>query len=232
MSFDFWNRKRTNYGGGGLLAPMGLVHHPNLLKTPNFLAPKYQDHTPCCMPADDQGQTSKCAAYAMAGLLEVYNWMKKRVPEAYAPDPIYARAKAIDGNDFPGTYLESVFSAAKDLGHLKQDAEMVILRSLYDVKFALFEYDVCLAGFHITEGWNNTNTKTGWIGNEPRGLGGHAVLLNWYCDYGHQDDGVGWTNSWGLDNWGLEGKGRMRIPQFREQFMYGLAIKGGFNALV
>ena len=86
-----------------------------------------------------------------------------------------------------------------------------------DVKFALHTHGVCVAGFAITSGWNVVS-RSGWIGTQEDGIGGHAVLLCYY-----DADGIGFQNSW-LD-WGVRGFGRMTWGQFLEQFMYGAVIE-------
>lgn len=218
-------KKISDFKGGGLHLDRLTIKGAKAAEgSSGFCPPPWLDNRPYCLPADDQGQTSMCAAYSMAGLLEVYHWKKNRVPTTIDPKPIYAEAKRIDGNNSEGTYLESVFQAAITLGLLPETAHPVMLTGLLDVKFALHRYTVCIAGFRITSGWNRVG-RDGWIGEADDSLGGHAVLLNWYSDFGSREDGVGWTNSWNRA-WGNDGRGRMRIRQFRPQFMYGLAVGG------
>jgi hypothetical protein len=218
--------KRTCFKAGGLL-----VDKPDLLlattgaDTSNLQAPLYVDNRGLLLPADNQGDKPWCAAYTMATVIEIAKWKKTRERVTIDPAPIYVKAKLHDGNNDPGTYLDSVFVAARKLGLIPESASMRALRTRNDVKFAIREFEVCLLGLMITDGWNDVNLRTGYIGNGKQKLGGHAIAGCWYNDTpGARDNGIGIGNSWGL-SWGVNGFGRLTWEQFDEQFMYGLVVE-------
>lgn len=188
-------------------------------------APLYIDNRGLLLPADNQGNDPFCAAYTMATVIEVAKWKKNRIRETIDPAPIYAKAKLLDGNNEPGTYLDSVFLASQKLGLISPESKMRPLYNMNDVKFAIREFEICLLGFMITEGWNSVDKRSGFIGAQNGKLGGHAVTGCWYNDTpGASDNGIGIGNSWGL-GWGVNGFGRLTWKQFEEQFMYGLVVE-------
>ena len=215
--------KKTCFKAGGLL-----LDKPDLTLAsaagPAGEAPLCVDNRSLLLKADDQGTTSQCAAYTMATVIEVALWKKTRERTTINPVPIYERAKQIDGNNVPGTYLDSVFKAAKELNLISQDATMTALRTKAEVKFAVRESEVCLLGFNITAGWNNVNKRTGFIGPDAAPLGGHAVVGCWYNDTpGARDTGIGIGNSWS-SKWGVNGFARITWAQFDEQFIHGIVL--------
>ena len=218
--------KRTFFEAGGLLLDKeDLKFSVAAPVSSNEQPPTYVDNRSFLLAADDQGTTSQCAAYSMASVIEVALWKKTREHRTIDPVPIYDEAKRIDGNSEPGTYLDSVVHAAKTLGLISIDARARALRTRNDVKFALREFEVCLLGMKITQGWNNVDARTGFIGPDPQSLGGHAVTACWYDDSpGSSAPGIGIENSWGL-SWGVRGFGRMTWEQFDKQFLYGLVVE-------
>jgi len=104
------------------------------------------------------------------------------------------------------------------LGYMDEELKQKAIGSRRDVQFALHKHGVCIAGFMITEGWNEVSSKTGYIGDDPEVIGGHATLLCWY-----DSEGVGFQNSW--DKWGVKGFGRMTWTQFETQFMYAVVLE-------
>lgn len=217
--------KRTYYKAGGLLVAKPDLTLATSVSTEGMQAPVYIDNRSLLLTADDQGQTSQCAAYSMATVIEVAKWKQGRMRKTIDPGPIYAEAKRIDGDDNEGTYLDSVFKASKNLGLIGPGSTMRALKTRNDVKFAIREHEVCLLGFMISDGWNEVNRRTGYIGLGRDKLGGHAVAGCWYNDIaGARDIGIGWGNSWS-PSWGVNGFGRMTWAQFEEQFMYGLVVE-------
>lgn len=183
--------------------------------------PEHHDRRPEMLPASDQGQTPKCAAYAMAGCIEWYNWKFRDSKAQVDPDPIYARAKLIDGiPDASGTTLDAVIHAAVDLGLAPIDLSSLTVVSIQDVKRALHRHDIMLSAFQITQGWVNASPG-GWIGGDNTLLGGHAVDLIGYSDV-EQPQWVGVENSWGDELYGWRGFVRMTPQQFADQFQYGI----------
>lgn len=189
-----------------------------------YVPPVQVDLRPQLLPSSDQGTTPKCAAYAMAGWIEFYNWKYKGIADQIDPDPIYARAKFIDGNSTPGTTLESVLQAAQDLGLIASSLIGNIRQvTAAGVQQAIHRYGAILAAFEITESWENA-TPNGWIDMGGLGLGGHAVLL---CGYSnivnppYDEPWYGFQNSWG-EQQGWRGFNRVKHALFQQQFKHGL----------
>lgn len=213
---------KTNYNGGGLLEDFSLDSlsaDAKVYTEPQFVAPRKIDNRDMCLATNDQGRTSLCAAYSMAGYLEFQNWKTNHYPEQINPEPIYNEAKIIDGNSNPGTYLQSVAQAVINLGLVKGTPKH-INRSELDVKFAIHQFGVCIAGFRITNEWNTVETSTGkiLIINESTQRGGHAVLLN-----GYDNDGIYLQNSWS-PNWGIHGFAILPWSLFNAELMDALVI--------
>lgn len=207
----------TDFKAGGLKASI-LSAAMNKVSTPSkFVAPKKLDFRDMCIPTSDQGSTSKCAAYSSAGYLEVRNWRINHYPEQINPDPIYAEAKRLDGDNSDGTTLNSVAQAIINLGLIKGTPEY-IGHSIDEAKFAIHRFTTMIAGFMISNDWNHTSGD-GIIPNSYPGLmGGHAVLC---C--GYSDEGIYLQNSWS-PQWGLYGFAVLSWEQFLTQFMGGVVI--------
>lgn len=172
--------------------------------------------------ASNQGASSKCAAYAMAGWLEFNNWKYIGSTEQIDPDPIYKRAKTID--EMPGlegTSLQAVLQAAQDLDLMSDMAQDSIKEVAYEpeVKQALHRHGVILSAFTATEFWSAAQPD-GWMKPDGKAIGGHAVILAGYSEI---DGYYSLQNSWGQDI-GWQGFERMSPQQFRAEFQYGLVF--------
>lgn len=182
-----------------------------------YIVPATVDLRAQLLASSNQGQTSQCVAYALAGWLEFYRWKHFGITAQINPGPIYARAKQLDG--FPsveGTTLEAGVRAAEELGLIR----VLDIRSIThptEVQRALHQYGCVLAGFNIDDGWLDAQPG-GWIPPGRNPLGGHAVLL---CGYNLAEDWFAFQNSWG-EQQGWRGFNRMRGAQFAQQFDYGL----------
>lgn len=157
----------------------------------------------------------------MAGCIEWYNWKYLGIKEQVDPNPIYERAKQIDGiPDEQGTTLDAVIHAAVDLNLIPIDLSTLAVVNQFDVKHALHKHDVMLSAFQITQGWV-TATSGGWIGNENDLLGGHCVVTVAYSEV-DTPQWYGVQNSWGDEMYGWRGFVRLTTQQFSEQFQYGI----------
>ena len=212
--------KKSNFTGGDLIQETIPLSGPEVLSAhPKFVAPRKIDSRDMCLSSSNQGQTPHCAGYSTAGYIEFNNWKTLHFPKQVNGDAIYAAAKKIDGYTGDGTTLTSAANGAINLGLIQGKGKHVPPTRI-DVKFALHEHGVCLAGFQITDEWNKT-IKDGMIvdfGNRAKGLGGHAVLL---C--GYDSKGVYIQNSWGR-GWGSHGFCLLRWKQFDKQLMSGLVV--------
>jgi len=218
--FSFFSKyNKTNFKAGGLITfdtPLSkIADREAILTAPNFVAPRKIDNRDMCLSSSNQYQTPHCAGYSAAGYCEFQHWKKEHFPEQIDGDAIYLAAKKIDGiPNQEGTYLWSAIDAAISKGLIVGKGKNVNA-SQQDVKFALHEYGVCLAGFMITTDWNEVDKKTGIIKNSSNAAtrGGHAILL---C--GFDSTGVYIQNSWG-EEWGIYGFGILRWEQFNKQIM-------------
>lgn len=209
----FWRRK-TQHKAGGLKyhipqsrsycgAPIGWEY------------PAYIDGRPYQLPSDDQGRTSQCAAFAMAGIIESVNWWQTGKRVTVDPVPIYAEAKRIDGEPGQdnGTTLDSIVTAAQNLS-LLNIRRVFDIENGYELRYALHKFPLVLGGFRITKGWNDVDGK-GVIRPSNERIGGHAVDINYYDQLG-----VGILNSWGTD-WARNGMAFLRWDDFSQQFFAG-----------
>lgn len=194
----------------------------SLLAAPiGYFAPRHIDRRSELLTASNQGQTSQCVAYALAGWLEYYRWKYAGVAEQIDPAPIYNRAKEIDG--FPnqdGTTLEAALQAAQDIGLMSpvDQGSLIDVSTELEVKQALHRYGVVLAAFVATDAWMNPSSD-GWMQPGGRAIGGHSVLLCGYSDL-ETPPWYALQNSWGDIGW--RGFVRMSSEQFAAEFSYGL----------
>lgn len=190
------------------------------ITTPHsFTAPEYIDSRPYCLPPNNQGDKPWCVGFATAGYGEVQNWKDTHHAIQYDAEGIYHKAKAIDGNDRPGTYLSSGFLAAQTLGYIPESSIMRTIKTREDLKFALHRHDVVIGSFRITQAWFHVNSRTGIIGDGDELDSGHAVLMCYY-----DKNYVGIQNSWDA-KWGINGMARMTWDHFDKHFKSGLVAE-------
>ena len=208
--------------------------------TPGLILPKPTDRTflasplPLDVPAplaidtrhellesSDQGSSSECAAYAMAGFIEHRNRLLFDKLDQIDPHPIYLRAKQIDGSPGQaGTTLHAVVQAAEDLGLIPAvDKDTFRFVNADQYPMAIFKRRVVLISFLITDAWMHP-TADGWIPDGGNELGGHAVLGCGY-DNTYQSAPRFVQNSWGKRH-GWRGFNRMTKTQFHASYMGGL----------
>jgi hypothetical protein len=204
-------RKRTLLCAKGFTAP------------PELLLDGY------CTPAEDQGATPRCAAFAASNFAESVLWRVNGRPVSVDPAPLYAHAKTLDGDpDGEGTYLECALEALKAKGWFPRNCQVRTFGNSFfgygeasgldEVKFAVHRYGCCVAGFNITDEWFSPKRAVvaGGPGHECQG--GHAVLI---C--GYDAGGVLVMNSWGA-GYGRDGKVYVANRAFERQFMYGAVL--------
>jgi len=221
--FDIFRKyNKTNFKSGYLLEDHIPLTVERTIKTDkNFIAPRKIDNRDICLCSSDQGNTPHCAGFATAGFIEFHNWRLKHYPEQVDGKIIYLEAKKNDGFSGDGTYLNFATKAAIDLNLIRGKPKKVV-PCQNDVKFAIHEYGVCIAGFRITDEWNIVEKKNGTIINlrdKAKNRGGHAVLL---CGY-HETEGVYIQNSWG-ESWGVYGFAILSWEQFSRQIFDAMVI--------
>ena len=191
------------------------------LAASNVTVPEHIDRRPEMLEASDQGYTPRCAAYAMAGVIEYYNWMMTGVQAQVDPNPIYERAKEIDDKPFSdGTTLKAVVEAAIDLKLIPIDLKTVTMVDRGGIKRALHRHGVVLSGFVISSGWKQAKPD-GWLTQTSEKLGGHAVVTIGYSE-AESPPWYAIQNSWGDNDYGWRGFCRMSPEQFNAEFSYGL----------
>jgi hypothetical protein len=183
--------------------------------------PEHMDYRAEMLKTDNQGASSMCAAYAMAGCIEWWGWKMFDVQLQVDPKPIYEVAKKLDGfPDEEGTTLEAVARAAVELDLIDIDLSTLRVVRLPDVKRALHRYGPMLSAFVIHEGWQKA-AADGWINDSGNVLGGHAVVLTGYSQV-ELPNYFSLQNSWGEAMYGWRGFARMSPAQFAKEFAYGL----------
>lgn len=215
------NRKRTQFKGGGLLKSeptFGAAIQP----PSTFPAPVYIDSKPYCLPASNQGQLSACAGYAMAGIIEVWNWQMNDIYQQVDGVTIYEKALAtIGGHDGDGLSLDDAVRAAEALGLIHPN-KLTRIYNLQDYMYAVHKNVVVLLGLSITENWNYVDSESGAIGTKANAeyIGGHAVV-------GCGDDTVKRKftiqNSWG-EAWGCNGFATIDFHEWSNEFMFGVSL--------
>lgn len=227
MSEEEFNKRK--FEAGGLV-----VSDTPVLAVENFPArfdpPKRFDnrgYIPDRVP-DDQGSTSWCVAYAFANFKEVYHWRKEGWRQDIDEKPIYRECKRIDGNNNPGTSLESGFKAMQNLGHFPKTWRYEVTRTLKGVQYAMHLMLVCVSGFMITEEWSTISNRTGFIANKPnaRKIGGHAVLTHSLklLSNDSRENWIGPYTPWGRIGWRKTGYFRMTEEQWIKQHLSTLII--------
>lgn len=216
--------KHTSFKAGGLLEWSGMCATPTMddfLKPhPNWEPKLPIDKRHLCMPQeheDDQGQNPYCMAFGMINALQLESIRDLREPFVGDAVQLYMEAKRVDGNNKPGSYIESGIQAAKNLGLIDPNRKALYV-AFRHIPAALTKYGYVLTGFRITEGWNHCDRRTGFIGDQTGELGGHLVLTT-YMDY----RSLAGPNWWGLQ-WGWNGCWRATHKQAEEQYMYGMVM--------
>jgi len=216
----FKRYQKTNFRGGDLLEDLNPILPDKLIRADiKFVAPPQINHKDECLTASNQGNKPHCAGYSTAGYVEFQNWKFKHYPEQVDGDAIYLDAKKHDGFSGNGTYLRFALEGAINLNLIK-GIPKGINRTAQDIKFAIHQYGVVVAGFKITDEWNKVEKNTGRIAilTNPKSLGGHAVLICGYCS-----EGVYIQNSWS-EMWGDRGFALLPWELFYRQIMDAMVI--------
>jgi hypothetical protein len=215
---------------GYCLTPKDLSILPTLGATPTFIAPNQVDCRDLCTISEDQGTTSKCAAYTASQYAENIRWRLDGFPTAIDMNQIYDYAKSVDGMDGgDGTTLPAVAKALINFKHLPGTEEniKVIGKNLNDIKYAMHKYGVVMCAFNITEEWFSLNQSNPVLYDftPHKTVGGHAVL-----GCGYNNDGIFIQNSWG-SKWGSYGFALIPWNKAEQQFIYGCTITNILNNL-
>lgn len=184
---------------------------------------------------DNQGNLPHCAGFSVCGIIESLIWKRTGKLINLDASQVYARAKQIDGDiDTDGTYLESAYKAALELGGLGKYSKDVSLGFIYNayptdvlkqlVKRLLHKYEFLEAGFNITNGWYEAGERTRYkVLHGNVNYGGHAVAI-----VGADEECAYIANSWGKD-WCAKGFCMMPWNVFKQEFMYACYLQNCFN---
>lgn len=186
----------------------------------NWTCPDYIDGRSLLLAPDDQGQTSACTAFGMTGVLEALRWWATGVREDLDAAKLYAREKQIDGDNRPGSSLETAIKAAQGFGWFgfknpegkTVTLEVFDIQTIDQIKYALHRCPAILFGFNITDAWMKPSSS-GAIAPSKKFLGGHCVV-------GDAFDAVGVDicNSWSTA-WGAKGHAKLTWAQVQQQMM-------------
>ena len=204
-----------------------------------FESPGYIGNDPYALPADDQGQSPKCTAEGMCGILQASWWAHAGYKLLWDTDKFYAHEKASDNDGQDGSSLETAIITA-------QFDNCVIPRQGYpsaplpkitayemtepdDITYFLHEFDFVLLAMQITKGWENPREPDGLIQGDTTRIGGHCVFATWFDLHVFSSlDLVGIKQSWGRE-YGNDGGVSIALPRFCDEFAqgYGLDIDWG-----
>lgn len=168
----------------------------------------------------NQGQKPTCVAHACVGIVEQARLRFRRIAEQLDPDPVYARAKEIDGlPGRDGTTLEAGMQAVVDLGWLAPPRDLQYCGTWEEMKSALLANRFVLAAVEADEALYVTG-RDGWWKPDGKTVGGHAMhLIGCDDDVAHHAD---FANSWGEDGYGFDGFVRLPQVHFERVWLYGL----------
>lgn len=177
-----------------------------------------------CSPSDDQGDTSHCAAYSAAQIIEAKYWKETGKLIQLDASHIYAKAKEIDGViDSNGTYPEVTLKVALDLAK-KLITDKYEVKKFYNdrspntinaLKRLIHKNGFLAGGFKITEDWYALRKGDSFLETAKKKVeGGHCVTI-----VGYMKDSLIVQNSWGKE-WGAMGFGRIAWDVVLKQLMY------------
>ncbi len=180
--------------------------------------PEYVDGRPLLLPADDQGQTSACTGFGMAGVCEALRWWATGERKSFDGLALYDWEKKLDNDNQEGSTLETAIKAAHDLGWLTftNPEGKTVTVDVYDItnpvelQYALHRCPVVLGGFRITQAWSKPS-KDGSLANSRTFIGGHCVDIDAFDPFG-----IDICNSWGLA-YGVKGHIRLSWAQVKQQ---------------
>lgn len=194
------------------------------IKIDGIVTPLKLDLRQYCSPSDDQGETSHCAAYTAAQIIEAKYWKETGKLIQLDASQIYAKAKEIDGViDADGTYPEITLKCALDLSkklitdkyEVKKCYNYGTNQTIATLKRLIHKNGFLAGGFRITEDWYRLKKGDSFLDSaKKRTLGGHCVTV-----VGYLKDSLIIQNSWGKE-WGAMGFGRISWDLVLKQLMY------------
>lgn len=199
------------------------TENDNVSKLDGLVTPLKIDLRQFCSPTDNQGETSHCAAFTAANILESIYWKNTGKLLQFDATQIYAKSKEIDGlTDENGTYPEVALSVGLNLTKNLINPSQYEIRKIYNdndcvsnIKRAVHKNGLLAGGFLITEDWYSIARGNSFL-NSAKGktLGGHCVTI-----VGYFDDSVIIQNSWGK-SWGASGFARISWKTVMDQLAY------------
>lgn len=156
-------------------------------------------------PPFDQGATSMCVCYAMAGLKRVHEYKQSGALLSFDAAELYSRCKAQDGTPSPGTYPRTAFDIVRNQGMLADDghrykvSKTARLSTIAEIKHAVVYEGPVLIGLRVASqsiGEVGRNTPTIPCVPTDQLDAAHAVLI---VGYDNARLAFRIRNSWGLD---------------------------------
>jgi len=149
-------------------------------------------------PAYDQGKTSECVCYSLAGLKHLHEWAESGRWLGFDAHDLYTRCKAIDGVASPGTYPRVALDILQREGMRADDGALYTisgyarLGAVDEIRHALSSGFPVLIGLPIPDGLGALTQ--GQIADGAPSQYGHAMLA-----VGYDDDlrALRVRNSWG-----------------------------------
>ena len=218
------NKFARMFVNGGLKIPEKILKRETFAAAKDFTAPEMLDLRGYCTPVENQGNLPYCAAYSASSFAENILWRKNHYHEEIDPLPLYKYAKTIDGDPTgAGTFLECAMEALFKYKYFDPNVCKIKLfggnpfnnvNAIRDMKFAIHQYGVCMAGFSITSEWYSPNRDNTITGKDAAGQGGHAVIV---CGYDKNRFLI--MNSWGK-SYAENGFVWITNDAFQKQFIY------------
>jgi len=160
-------------------------------------------------PVFDQGDSSECVAYSVAGLKRYQAWSKDKQWPSLDVDGFYQACKAVDGSpDTQGTFPRAAMQVLQQTGIKAADGTVYKIASysrcasVSDIKVSLATEGPVVVGLHIYDvDWNNLTPGSVIPVQVPPQAEGHCILFVGYDDL---LEAFQVRNSWGAD-WGEDG---------------------------
>jgi C1A family cysteine protease len=170
--------------------------------------PRRVNHESLLGPAEDQGFTSECVAYAAAGLKRFHEWRQSKVWLGFDPHPLYQVCKTLDGHpELNGTSPRVAMEVLRTKGMAASDGtiygiETYARQTTVDgIRQALASDGPVILGIRISIDAFNALSNAEIDESKSGHLAGHCMLIVGY------DDELGAfrvRNSWGT-SWGDNG---------------------------
>jgi C1A family cysteine protease len=170
----------------------------------------------------DQGQTSRCVAFAWTGFLEAAP--KKTTAAKLVGEPaineLYARAQQLDewpGEAYNGTSVRGGAKAMQERGLI---AEYLWATTVAELKAFICSRGTVIVGSDWFEEMFYPEHHNGYLVTEGANVGGHAWLV---IGYNKAKDEFTMVNSWG-PTWGSKGTAKIKSADMQKLLDLGAEV--------